>query len=270
MPFSTILKTIKPTNTQGKPFERKLKLTSKYFRDSLVEFLTKEEIKKGQILKTEYNFRKLREKKNKEKNDCLHIACEKGNDKVVDIIMGTGYEVGVLNKQRMNALHVAVKEKHLKCVKVILSYTSKKADIIKAKDIHEEDAIMIGIKKRQKEIVDALLNEHTNFGFKENDKKELMNYCAEFGNVDIMESVYNAVQSSQLPKSLVDESLHFAIKSNQEDLLHATPRTTTVPSALRWAVLARPSAAFLAIWSLSPFVIAVFRRSANSRRTTTF
>ena len=174
------------------------------------------EIKKGQILKTEYNFRKLREKKNKEKNDCLHIACEKGNDKVVDIIMNTGYEVGVLNKQSMTALHVAVKEKHIKCVKVILSYTSRKADIIKAKDINEEDAIMIGIKKRQKEIVEDLLNEHRNFGFKENDKKELMNCCAEFGNLDIMMSVYNAVQS---PQSLVDESLHFAIKSNQEEIV---------------------------------------------------
>ena len=114
---------------------------------------------------------------------------------------------------------MAVKEKHLKCVQVILSHTTRKADIIKAKDIHEEDTIMIGIKKRQKDIVDNLLKEHKNFGFKENDKKELMNYCAEFGDVNIMTSVYTELQSHQFPQSLVDESLHFAIKSNQEEIV---------------------------------------------------
>ena len=167
-------------------------------------------------MKREYNFEKLRKIFNKERNDGLHIACEKGHDKVVKTIMKMGHKAEAVNKQMMNALHIAVKEKQLKCVKVILSYTENnvKQKTIKARDIHDEDTIMIGIKKRQKAIVHELLTEHKNFGFKDNDKKELMNCCAEFGDVHIMESLFTVLQ---VPKSLVDESLHFAIRSNQEE-----------------------------------------------------
>ena len=74
--------------------------------------MTKEKIKKGILLKKkEFNFEKLRKILNKERNDCLHIACKKDNAQVVDTIMRAGHKVNkeAVNKQRMNALHVAVK-----------------------------------------------------------------------------------------------------------------------------------------------------------------
>ena len=130
---------------------------SSIIRNDLVKLLTRIKVK------SEFDFDKLKIIDNNEGNDCLHIACEKGHVKVVDTIMRMGHSAGAVNMERMNALHVAVKEKHLMCVRVILSYTEKdkKDEVIKARNIHDEDTIMIGIKKRQKAIVDELLTTYS-------------------------------------------------------------------------------------------------------------
>ena len=51
---------------------------------------TKKEIQKKDVLKKEYNFEKLRKIMNKEGNDGLHIACERGHHKVVCSLMRKG------------------------------------------------------------------------------------------------------------------------------------------------------------------------------------
>merc|ERR1712235_125092 len=59
-------------------------------RDELVDHLTVKEYKRGVIIKVEYDFKRLREICNFERNDCLHIASEKGHEKVVNIILRKG------------------------------------------------------------------------------------------------------------------------------------------------------------------------------------
>ena len=186
-------------------------------RNGLVKLLTEEKVEKGTVFKKKYNFEKLREILNKERNDCLHIACEKGHATVVQILMENGHDVKAINKQQMNALHVAVKEKKYDCVTIILKNTkNNKRDIIKDRDNNDEDTIMIGIRKKQKNIVTALLKEHRGFEFEHDDKQMLMNYCAEHGDVHIMRVLHKELQVS--PK-VINESFHFAIKSDQKEIV---------------------------------------------------
>ena len=130
-----------------------------------------------------------------------------------------GHEATAVNKQMMNALHMAVEEEHAKCVKEILLHTvdnETKKTIIKARDINNENPLMIAIKKRKKEIIKILIDEHKDFGIEQAEKMEIINFCAEFGNIEIMKSFYEDFRASQ---RYVDSSLHFAIRSNQEEIV---------------------------------------------------
>ena len=63
-----------------------------------------------------------------------------------------------------------------------------------------------------------MLNEYKDFRFEDEYKKELMIFCAEFGDCSYMESLFKAFEV-QDNESFLDESLHFAIKSNQEEMV---------------------------------------------------
>ena len=202
-------------------------LTLLFFRDELVDHLTVKEYKRGVIIKVEYDFKRLREICNFERNDCLHIASEKGHEKVVNIIMRKGHEATVLNKQYMNALHVAVKGRHLSCVKAILDNLKKDVDkekkvVRKQRDINNHNTIMLAITKKKQDIVEELLEAYKKFGYESEEKKreerrELMNFCAENGEVGIMKSLHKALDDGH--DLDLDEPLHFAVKANKEDIV---------------------------------------------------
>ena len=173
-------------------------------------------------LSTLENYHQKDECKDEFGNTVLHHAILNSttDSKAVEIAMKKGYKVEARNKRKMNALHVAVKEKSLVSMRLILAKTPEKRieNIIKDRNIDNEDCIMIGIKDKEKNIINTLLNEHSKFGFDENTKKEWMICCADFGDFDIMTYLYEVLEI-QGNERLIFESLCSAIKSNQEEIV---------------------------------------------------
>ena len=56
------------------------------------------------------------EKANRAGNDVLHIAAKNGYTDIVELILQNGHSVRRQNKEKMNALQLAVKMKKMDCV----------------------------------------------------------------------------------------------------------------------------------------------------------
>ena len=70
---------------------------------------------RGLFNNEKFNFEGMREISNKERNDCLHVASEKGYSNIIEILMSNNHDATKVNKQKMNALHVAVNERTNAC-----------------------------------------------------------------------------------------------------------------------------------------------------------
>ena len=165
--------------------------------------------KRGLLKNKEYNFDNLKSITNYERNDCLHVASEKGYQEIIRILMSRGLDATCSNKQKNNPLHVAVAERKVKCVEVILEKTSKLVEIMKAENTSGNTPMKIAINKHQLEIVNQMLSYNNVFDDKE--YEDLVRFCASCGNKDMMESLYNKVLSQRAQRKLTSTSLCFRI-----------------------------------------------------------
>ena len=61
--------------------------------------------KRGLLITKEYNFDNLKSMTNYERNDCLHVASEKGYQEIIRILMSSGLDATCSNQQKNNPLH---------------------------------------------------------------------------------------------------------------------------------------------------------------------
>eukprot|EP00092_Neocalanus_flemingeri_P034661 GFUD01037707.1.p1 GENE.GFUD01037707.1~~GFUD01037707.1.p1 ORF type:complete len:1460 (+),score=369.86 GFUD01037707.1:404-4381(+) len=183
------------------------------------------EITVGLVIKTKFKWKDLRKTTNHQKHDGLHLASEKGYGEVIEILMREGKaEAKYQNKQNMNALHIAVKEKKPECVDMILKLISEQKDSYKdlTKILNEEDKkgntpLCIGIEKKYDDIVHLLLEKQKEVGFQK--KEGLLNFCAKHGNIEIMADLYGHFKLADNEEINVDYPLHFAIEANNREIV---------------------------------------------------
>ena len=92
-------------------------------RHSLFEYLVTLNMSRSSrlgLIKKAFNFSKLLDIPNCERNYGLHIACERNHPNVIGTMIRHGHDIEVINMQMRNALHIAADRKHLKCVTAIL------------------------------------------------------------------------------------------------------------------------------------------------------
>ena len=194
-------------------------------RRTLAILLVHMEVVVGSMLKTKYRFKDFRKTPNFERYDGLHLASEKGYTEVIDILMREGKaEAKYQNKQQMNPLHIAAKENKADCVDMILKLTSAGKDAYKDLNIilNQEDEkgnspLCIGIEKKYDEVVHLLLDKQKEVGFQR--KEGLMNFCAKYGNIQIMADLYGFFKLTDNEDINVDYPLHFAIEANNKELV---------------------------------------------------
>ena len=199
-------------------------------RTSVFSYLVTCNISRGMIRKDIFNFQKLVDIPNYERNYGLHIACERNHHDVIRTLMKNGHSIEVFNKQMMNALHVAADRKHPKCVGAIIenypnSATEDYVKVLMKKDLNNNTPFMISIMKQEVEAVKILLSfQKEKLSFGNNEVNDLMNFCSTHGTKEISKVLYNVLlkgNTYQNPtnQQILNTSLHHAIESDESEIV---------------------------------------------------
>ena len=153
------------------------------------------------------------EKANRAGNDVLHIAAKNGYTDIVELILQNGHSVRRQNKEKMNALQLAVKMKKMDCVEKILKISEENSiemdPILSATDKKENTALRLAIINKDKDMVELLLPYYNKLETSDEKIESLFNFCAQRGTLDIMEMLWSHKQldSEQCLAILLNNSL---------------------------------------------------------------
>ncbi|MDR1236023.1 MAG: ankyrin repeat domain-containing protein [Holosporaceae bacterium] len=100
--------------------------------------------------------------KDEDGNTLLHLAAEKGDVRMMNLLLKNGADIGASNKMRSTALHCAVKKKKKDAVEFLLGELGKpenvaKKRLINAVDTDEGTPLHYAVDIRNKEIIGLLL-----------------------------------------------------------------------------------------------------------------
>ena len=138
--------------------------------------------------------------KNTAGNDCLHIACEKGDADTVALLMESGLGGTSVNKVKMNPLHVAVHKRQYPCVEEILRNSKEKEKVLEPDDIETDTPLQLAIKRKEDKIVQQLLESYKkqNVSLSDEKRKKLLSLSAKFENSNVFKYSLNASDKNRL------------------------------------------------------------------------
>ena len=125
----------------------------------------------------------------------------------------TNLEAQFLQEQKITPLHIAVREKHSKCVENILKPVKQNQQIVKniltSKDDRDCIPLYVAIEKKNAEIVDILLRYEKDLGYPNltspSGRHHVLNLCGKYGTDQIFQSLLKALEASSNLLSVKDK-----------------------------------------------------------------
>ena len=213
-----------------------------------MEYLIKAKFKKTSLFGgNSKSFEDLKELKNHEQKNALHVACEVGHSNAVKKLLNNKMDPEMETKHKMNALHLAVQEKNLECVDAIIKHYEEKKlsllDIMTAVNLDNNKAIMLALKNTKtvvntgdyniendsdnvtikivKNLLKAIVktSDLTNLGGKGGTRSFLLEYCSEFGSVEALKFVCKFFKMELEDFNIIeDEENHFRIAFSKNEI----------------------------------------------------
>ena len=156
-------------------------------------------------------------------NTPLHAACVSGEKDIVFSLIEAGANVMEGNEDKMTPFHIAVAERKLEIVKMILDMRAgDKENLIKLKEKDGNSPFLLAVKNGDKEMVKFLLDNGANLVDENGNGANALHLAASLNKVNIMGLLYYADNGDAL---LNEEDLerctplHYAAKYNQVEAL---------------------------------------------------
>ena len=164
-----------------------------------------------------------KDKTDRHKNTPMHTACISGEKDVVSALINGGAKIMEVNGDKMTPLHVAVVERKLEIVKIILDMCAeKKNELLEAKEKDGNSPFLLAVKTGDEEIVKFFLHNGANVADSNANETIALHIAASLNKVKIMELVYVTDDDEELlNEEDSDEctALHLAAKYNQIEAL---------------------------------------------------
>ena len=161
-------------------------------------------------------------KKDEQQNTPMHTACVSGEKDVVFTLIEHGANVMEENNDKMTPLHVAVVERKLEIVKIILKCADDKKKLLQAKEKDGNSPFLLAVKTGDEEMVKFFLDNGANVADTNANEATALHLATSLNKVKIMELVYVDGDGNDLLDKIDNDEctpLHFAAKYNQIDAL---------------------------------------------------
>ena len=156
-------------------------------------------------------------------NTPLHTACVSGEKDIVFALIEAGANVMEENDDNMTPLHIAVVERKLEIVKMILDmHADGKEELLQAIEKDGNSPFLLAVKSGDEEMVKFFLNNGANLVDQNGNGANALHLATSLNKVKIMELIYDAEDGEDLLDEEDRDSrtpLHYAAKYNQVEAL---------------------------------------------------
>ena len=157
----------------------------------------------------------LKEYKPNQISNLLHIASQKGSNKVIKVLMNADFIINEKNNLGDTALMIASKNGHTSVVEELINFQAE----VDLKNIFGNTALMIALQNGHIEVVMALIKGGTNLDLENGSKDTALMIASKNGHASVVEALIDGGADVNLKDNYEDTALMIASKNGHASVV---------------------------------------------------